>query len=334
MMLFSEISSTSSLGSVAREKQRMTFSIEEILKPSFGCKQSQALTAEPEDTKKQATADRKLLSDTGHHKAAESPSHSLSTDVLRNSSSPPRRGGGDSDEDSDICDNNVLPETSSISREDTKAALLHSQQIFTLGKLRLIASSHYYNTLNQMCRCGFLPNNLLQSFEATRRILNSNLTYSNLCSSQPYPSSSHGDIKDLNSFTASNNSPTVSKFTKSCANIPDVIALTKNKTESDSDAIFVKNLGTTDCSDSAMKWGKSTSKMNTTKNSLTENDKATISSDLEATKFNQQKNHLTWPAWVYCTRYSDRPSSGKFLSIFLSFFHYFYHCPLHDLSPG
>jgi len=20
-----------------------------------------------------------------------------------------------------------------------------------------------------------------------------------------------------------------------------------------------------------------------------------------------------WPAWVYCTRYSDRPSSGKFI---------------------
>lgn len=23
---------------------------------------------------------------------------------------------------------------------------------------------------------------------------------------------------------------------------------------------------------------------------------------------------LLWPAWVYCTRYSDRPSSGEFIS--------------------
>lgn len=26
-----------------------------------------------------------------------------------------------------------------------------------------------------------------------------------------------------------------------------------------------------------------------------------------------------WPAWVYCTRYSDRPSSGKILKYYLSF---------------
>lgn len=25
-------------------------------------------------------------------------------------------------------------------------------------------------------------------------------------------------------------------------------------------------------------------------------------------------NNLLWPAWVYCTRYSDRPSSGNYLT--------------------
>ena len=33
-------------------------------------------------------------------------------------------------------------------------------------------------------------------------------------------------------------------------------------------------------------------------------------------------NGQLWPAWVFCTRYSDRPSSGKFLenSIIIGFF--------------
>lgn len=26
---------------------------------------------------------------------------------------------------------------------------------------------------------------------------------------------------------------------------------------------------------------------------------------------------MLWPAWVYCTRYSDRPSSGTFLYVYL-----------------
>jgi hypothetical protein len=25
----------------------------------------------------------------------------------------------------------------------------------------------------------------------------------------------------------------------------------------------------------------------------------------------EQGDNKSWPAWVYCTRYSDRPSSGK-----------------------
>lgn len=32
-----------------------------------------------------------------------------------------------------------------------------------------------------------------------------------------------------------------------------------------------------------------------------------------------------WPAWVYCTRYSDRPSSGLFFNITLSIFIFFSH---------
>lgn len=35
-------------------------------------------------------------------------------------------------------------------------------------------------------------------------------------------------------------------------------------------------------------------------------------------------NGQLWPAWVFCTRYSDRPSSGK-LTIFLSDFYAYYY---------
>lgn len=41
-------------------------------------------------------------------------------------------------------------------------------------------------------------------------------------------------------------------------------------------------------------------------------------STLESTKGNSQP--MLWPAWVYCTRYSDRPSSGKNPIIYLVFF--------------
>ena len=31
-----------------------------------------------------------------------------------------------------------------------------------------------------------------------------------------------------------------------------------------------------------------------------------------------------WPAWIFCTRYSDRPSSGKFLSVYVFLFFFFW----------
>ena len=37
------------------------------------------------------------------------------------------------------------------------------------------------------------------------------------------------------------------------------------------------------------------------------------------------KGPLLWPAWVYCTRYSDRPSSGKYTFTYLYYIHYILH---------
>lgn len=59
-------------------------------------------------------------------------------------------------------------------------------------------------------------------------------------------------------------------------------------------------------------------------------DKTTPTTATSSTK-SDSKGPLSWPAWVYCTRYSDRPSSGKtFKNIFFvvkrpEFVHIFFH---------
>nr|AST12252.1 transcription factor engrailed [Balanoglossus misakiensis] len=45
-------------------------------------------------------------------------------------------------------------------------------------------------------------------------------------------------------------------------------------------------------------------------NQKRENGKTVHSENTEQEKKTADKNALLWPAWVYCTRYSDRPSSG------------------------
>ncbi|KAG8226375.1 hypothetical protein J437_LFUL007774 [Ladona fulva] len=42
---------------------------------------------------------------------------------------------------------------------------------------------------------------------------------------------------------------------------------------------------------------------------------AASSSSGSSTSSNSSSQPLLWPAWVYCTRYSDRPSSGEFLHV-------------------
>lgn len=36
-----------------------------------------------------------------------------------------------------------------------------------------------------------------------------------------------------------------------------------------------------------------------------------------------QQPNILWPAWVYCTRYSDRPSSGEYQQLFCNQYLYF-----------
>lgn len=51
---------------------------------------------------------------------------------------------------------------------------------------------------------------------------------------------------------------------------------------------------------------------------------STSTSQQNSTKSQSQ----LWPAWVYCTRYSDRPSSGNFRTSFFTFILPFYPFPL------
>lgn len=44
------------------------------------------------------------------------------------------------------------------------------------------------------------------------------------------------------------------------------------------------------------------------------NSPATTPTTPSSTSDSNSKGPISWPAWVYCTRYSDRPSSGKFFS--------------------
>lgn len=46
--------------------------------------------------------------------------------------------------------------------------------------------------------------------------------------------------------------------------------------------------------------------------SKAETEKATGSSTIECNSSSSSSQPMLWPAWVYCTRYSDRPSSGMF----------------------
>jgi hypothetical protein len=45
-----------------------------------------------------------------------------------------------------------------------------------------------------------------------------------------------------------------------------------------------------------------------------------------------KKGPQLWPAWVYCTRYSDRPSSGEFL-LLQSDYSMFKSVSLHSVGP-
>lgn len=52
-----------------------------------------------------------------------------------------------------------------------------------------------------------------------------------------------------------------------------------------------------------------------------------LSSDSDCSQSNARQTNkpMLWPAWVYCTRYSDRPSSGKNIFYYLFFVQsYFY----------
>lgn len=59
-----------------------------------------------------------------------------------------------------------------------------------------------------------------------------------------------------------------------------------------------------------------TSQIQTQRSSSTATGKNSATSNNE-TESSNEKPPMVWPAWVYCTRYSDRPSSGKLFCFFI-----------------
>jgi hypothetical protein len=90
----------------------------------------------------------------------------------------------------------------------------------------------------------------------------------------------------------------------------DVSSLTnKRKHSSDSESSNISSLSTT---------SRDTLHNNHSNNSNKESQNGRKDTSSPNTLDNGGKPPLVWPAWVYCTRYSDRPSSGESLS-FTSF---------------
>lgn len=73
----------------------------------------------------------------------------------------------------------------------------------------------------------------------------------------------------------------------------------------------VSQIGTTRISDPVVSGRKSPVKTPTTTTSATSSSTTTLPGVAEDGKVDETKVPTLWPAWVYCTRYSDRPSSGK-----------------------
>nr|AFN26750.1 engrailed [Archegozetes longisetosus] len=84
----------------------------------------------------------------------------------------------------------------------------------------------------------------------------------------------------------------------------DVSSLTnKRKHSSDSESSTISSLSTTS--------RDTVNNIHVTTNKESSNGHREVSSSGKSTKASDEKKPpLVWPAWVYCTRYSDRPSSG------------------------
>lgn len=69
----------------------------------------------------------------------------------------------------------------------------------------------------------------------------------------------------------------------------------------------------------------STSSLNESPQSPQSANESTDNGSTTTTGGNKSNSPMVWPAWVYCTRYSDRPSSGKFNATFFFFFISYYY---------
>ncbi|KAH0553629.1 hypothetical protein KQX54_002886 [Cotesia glomerata] len=93
-------------------------------------------------------------------------------------------------------------------------------------------------------------------------------------------------------------------------------------TESSSDKVLTSDLGNNGCSSNSSNVnnnsscnGSNNGSGNSATGSTQLNSPSTTNASLTSTPASgDSSKQMLWPAWVYCTRYSDRPSSGEFLN--------------------
>jgi len=92
----------------------------------------------------------------------------------------------------------------------------------------------------------------------------------------------------------------------------DVSSLTnKRKHSSDSESSTISSLSTTS--------RDTVNNIHVNSNKESSNGRSETSSPNPTEKSDGKKPPLVWPAWVYCTRYSDRPSSGESEIFFITY---------------
>ncbi|BFZ22675.1 hypothetical protein BsWGS_25714 [Bradybaena similaris] len=304
-------------------KCRAAFSIDEILKPSFGSKTLQELdTGQPLDMTKDRTntvgktsVNEKLYVNTGpcplRSSSADQRSDSNSSNSSSSSSnaSSPVSSNGSSSADSNSCQcDNLYHECKSQFRE-TRVFLPYKQSTLTLEDLDYIHTRSFYNTFSQMYNFSnnTLGSNLFHNLELIRQFTNPHSGNPAILDNYMFSSIHASQNPSLKILTANNDSNYAPKSTQSIAvHATNNSSLSKSTRTSHKTSLPVKSKAAA----SPDSHRKSDHAAAGTGQRYTNGGKGNSGDTKAQTSGNQLKDQFVWPAWVYCTRYSDRPSSG------------------------
>lgn len=301
---------------------RAAFSIDEILKPSFGSKTCRGVnSSQPLDMRKdrQNTAWTTSENEKLHVNTGPCPIRSSSADQLSDSdssssnASSPASSDGSSSADSNSYQFDKLRHECKSQFRETRVFPPYKKTNLTFEDLDYIHTRSFYNTFNQMY--GFsnstIGSNLYHDLRLIRQFMNQhsaspaildNYIFSSIYASQ------HHSLKILTANKDSNSAPKSTQSTSLHAtnnSSPSKPAGTIHKTSS---PVKSKASASPDSHRKSGHEAAGTGQRNT-------NGGKGNSGDTQADRRGSHlKDQFVWPAWVYCTRYSDRPSSGIYLA--------------------